>query len=88
LPEINSQTSAQLRAIVDYIQAQKARYLNLILVRQGKELYELDFANQLAEDKNNDNMSYVDYLCAIHRMIQNEITQRTHDHPVGLWTTR
>ncbi|KAF9937775.1 COPII coat Sec23p-Sfb3p heterodimer component [Modicella reniformis] len=88
LPEINSPTSTQLRTIVDYMQAQRSRYLNLILVRQGMEVYELDFANQLVEDKNNDAMSYVDYLCAIHRMIQTEITSRTHDHPVGLWTTR
>lgn len=88
LPEINSQTSVQLRAIVDSVQAQRSRYLNLILVCQGREVYELDFANQLVEDANNDAMSYVDYLCAIHRMIQTAVTSRTHDHPVGLWTSR
>jgi len=72
---------------MNFIQAQRSRYLNLIMVRQGRELYELDFANQLVEDQNNEAMSYVDYLCAIHRMIQNEIAPK-HEHPVGLWSSR
>ncbi|KAF8928335.1 hypothetical protein EDD21DRAFT_383268 [Dissophora ornata] len=88
LPELTSQTSLQLRTIASYMQGQRAKYLNLILVRQAKDQSELEFANQLVEDKNNDAMSYVDYLCAIHRMIQNEVSSKTNDSNSGLWNSR
>ncbi|KAI1310209.1 COPII coat Sec23p-Sfb3p heterodimer component [Mortierella claussenii] len=88
LPELNNRTSTQLRTIASYMDGQRAKYLNLMVVRQGKDQVELEFSNQLMEDKNNDAMSYVDYLCAIHRMIQTEVTTRPHETPTRLWTAR
>ncbi|KAG0300638.1 COPII coat Sec23p-Sfb3p heterodimer component [Dissophora globulifera] len=79
LPELQSQASMQLRTIASYMQEQRAKYLNLVVVRQGRDQSELEFSNQLLEDKNNDAMSYVDYLCAIHRMIQNEVSQKENE---------
>ncbi|KAF9383024.1 COPII coat Sec23p-Sfb3p heterodimer component, partial [Mortierella sp. AD011] len=87
LPELSSPINTKLRAIASYMGAQRSRYLNLIIVRQDREQSELDFSNQLVEDKNNDAMSYVDYLCAIHRMIQNDGTSR-QDGSSGLWNPR
>ncbi|KAF9959754.1 COPII coat Sec23p-Sfb3p heterodimer component [Mortierella alpina] len=88
LPELSSRTSSQLRTIAEYMQNQRSKYLNLIIVRQGKDQVELEFSNLLVEDKNNDAMSYVDYLCAIHRMIQTEVTTRPHEVPTAMWTAR
>ncbi|PVU99142.1 hypothetical protein BB559_000970 [Furculomyces boomerangus] len=42
------------------------------VIRQAYDSHEIAFANTMVEDKNNDNMSYVDYLCHIHRQIQTE----------------
>ncbi|KAF9909907.1 COPII coat Sec23p-Sfb3p heterodimer component [Lobosporangium transversale] len=88
LPELNSRTSSQLRTIVSYMDSQRSKYLNLIIVRQGRDQIELEFSNLLMEDKNNDAMSYVDYLCAIHRMIQTEVSSKPQELPTRLWTTR
>ncbi|KAF9090400.1 COPII coat Sec23p-Sfb3p heterodimer component, partial [Mortierella sp. GBA35] len=88
LPELETQTSSQLRMIRTYLQAQRAKYLDLTIVRQGKDQAELDFSNLLVEDKNNEAMSYVDYLPTIHRMIQTEVTTRPHEVHTGIWSTR
>ncbi|KAF9921778.1 COPII coat Sec23p-Sfb3p heterodimer component [Linnemannia zychae] len=88
LPEIDTHTSSQLRMIRTYIQSQRARYLDLTIVRQGKDQAELDFSNLLVEDKNNEAMSYVDYLPTIHRMIQTEVTTRPHEVHTGIWSHR
>lgn len=88
LPELETQTSSQLRMIRTYMQAQRPKYLDLTIVRQGKDQAELDFSNLLVEDKNNEAMSYVDYLPTIHRMIQTEVTTRPHEVHTGIWSHR
>ncbi|KAF9141412.1 COPII coat Sec23p-Sfb3p heterodimer component [Mortierella sp. GBA39] len=88
LPELDTQTSSQLRMIRTYMQAQRPKYLDLTIVRQGKDQAELDFSNLLVEDKNNEAMSYVDYLPTIHRMIQTEVTTRPHEVHTGIWSHR
>ncbi|KAF9902740.1 COPII coat Sec23p-Sfb3p heterodimer component [Linnemannia zychae] len=88
LPELDTQTSSQLRMIRTYLQAQRPKYLDLTIVRQGKDQSELDFSNLLVEDKNNEAMSYVDYLPTIHRMIQTEVTTRPHEVHTGIWSHR
>ncbi|KAI7817471.1 Sec23/Sec24 trunk domain-containing protein [Gamsiella multidivaricata] len=86
LPEIDSLTSSQLRTLRTYMQAQRAKYLDLTVVRQGKDQAELEFSNLLVEDKNNEAMSYVDYLPTIHRMIQTEVTTRPHEVHTSIWS--
>ncbi|KAF9142343.1 COPII coat Sec23p-Sfb3p heterodimer component [Mortierella sp. GBA39] len=89
LPEIESQTSNQLRTVAAYMQEQRGKYLNLVVVRQGRGQHEEpEFLSLLAEDKNNDAMSYVDYLCAIHRKIQTEVSTKPYENHTRLWTTR
>lgn len=72
MPHIDSTESVQLRKFIGAIQGQRAWYMPIRIVRQQLDM-ELDFANLLVEDKNNEQMSYVDYLCAVHRQIQNEV---------------
>ncbi|OZJ02131.1 hypothetical protein BZG36_04584 [Bifiguratus adelaidae] len=74
LPELDNVRSQKIQAMVNYMQSARARSLSLQVVRQQIDPFELDFANMLVEDKNNENMSYVDYLCFIHRKIQSEIS--------------
>ncbi|KAG0377736.1 COPII coat Sec23p-Sfb3p heterodimer component [Mortierella sp. AD032] len=89
LPELNTQTSSQLRTVAAYMQEQRGKYLNLVVVRQGRGQHEEpEFLSLLAEDKNNDAMSYVDYLCAIHRKIQTEVSSKPYENHTRLWTTR
>ncbi|OLY77779.1 Protein transport protein Sec24C [Smittium mucronatum] len=42
----------------------------ILVVRQSIDSNEAAFADLLVEDKNNDSMSYVDFLCHIHVLIQ------------------
>jgi protein transport protein SEC24 len=65
----------QIRKIIGAIQSQRAWNMPVRIVRQQLDM-ELDFANLLAEDKNNDQMSYVDFLCVVHRQIQNEVASK------------
>ncbi|KAF9996349.1 COPII coat Sec23p-Sfb3p heterodimer component [Modicella reniformis] len=86
LPEIDTVTSNQLRVLRSYMQSLRARFLELIVVRQGLDQVEIEFSALLVEDKNNDAMSYVDYLPTIHRMIQTEITTRPHEVHTSIWS--
>jgi protein transport protein SEC24 len=68
LPVIDSRTSVKTRDILAQIQKDRPRYLQLQIVRHQLDSHlEVEFANLLVEDANHDAMSYVDYLCFIHR---------------------
>ncbi|KAK3818887.1 MAG: Sec23/Sec24 trunk domain-containing protein [Benniella sp.] len=86
LPELNTTTSSQLRELRSYMQRQRPRFMDLIIVRQGMDQSELEFSNLLVEDQNNEAMSYVDYLPTIHRMIQTEVTTRPHEVHTSMWS--
>lgn len=72
MPTIDTALSRQTRDIIGAIQAQRAWKMPVHIVRQQLDA-ELEFANLLTEDKNNEQMSYVDYLCVVHRQIQTEV---------------
>ncbi|KAI9033292.1 Sec23/Sec24 trunk domain-containing protein [Hyaloraphidium curvatum] len=75
LPELDNRRSQLIRAIVDYVQNQRYNYMQLQIVRhQIDPFLEVEYNNMLVEDKNQDNATYVDYLCSVHRQIQVELS--------------
>ncbi|CAG8723248.1 20660_t:CDS:10, partial [Dentiscutata erythropus] len=72
LPVFENQTSAQIRSIIAHLQSQRSKDLRLTIVRTQIDPSELEFNSLLVEDENNGAMSYVDYLCYIHKQIQTE----------------
>jgi len=74
LPILNNQNSMKIRAILAKIQSKSKIFLELKIIRnQIDSLMDVRFNNSLVEDKTT-YMSYVEYLCYIHRHIQNEIS--------------
>lgn len=47
-----------------------------MIARMQIDPLELEFNSLLVEDENNNAMSYVDYLCYIHKQIQSEVSKR------------
>ncbi|KAF9330640.1 COPII coat Sec23p-Sfb3p heterodimer component [Podila minutissima] len=74
IPELSNDYNSRVRTVLQTIQQQRGKYLGLRVVRQGLDATEAEFAFELVEDQNNENMSYVDYLCTVHRMIQTDVT--------------
>ncbi|KAI3644212.1 hypothetical protein MP228_010376 [Amoeboaphelidium protococcarum] len=74
LPVIDNVTSVRVRALISHIQddMRRGQYVQLQIIRQGDPMEPL-FMQLLVEDKNNDNMNYIDYLCLIHANIRQQI---------------
>ncbi|KDQ07328.1 hypothetical protein BOTBODRAFT_38857 [Botryobasidium botryosum FD-172 SS1] len=74
LPELDTRLSIQLRNILASFEATRKRSIPFLVARQNMDAAELEFSNMLVEDQNNDNLSYTDYLCAVHRQISDALT--------------
>ncbi|KAI8447533.1 Sec23/Sec24 trunk domain-containing protein [Phakopsora pachyrhizi] len=75
IPRLNTKLSEQVRTLMKHYNAHKGEIGNCLMIcRQNVDSSELEFANLLVEDQNNDAMSYVDYLCFVHKQIQNELS--------------
>ncbi|KAJ3219606.1 DNA mismatch repair protein msh6 [Dinochytrium kinnereticum] len=73
LPVLDNQISHQVRSIINYILQERPRFMQLQIVRHQLDPYlEVEFANFLIEDQNHDGMTYVDYLCFVHRFGQTD----------------
>ncbi|NXV81806.1 SC24C protein, partial [Atlantisia rogersi] len=70
LPVLENPFSKKVRSIVDMLQAQRSRYMKLIIVKQEDKL-EMLFKHFLVEDKSlSGGASYVDFLCHMHKEIR------------------
>eukprot|EP00042_Codosiga_hollandica_P047345 m.511602 g.511602 ORF g.511602 m.511602 type:complete len:1116 (-) comp57429_c0_seq1:250-3597(-) len=69
LPVNQNGLSARVRSIVDAVTNDRNQELKLTVIKQ-KDPIESLFMRYLVEDKMQENPSYVDYLCLIHREIQ------------------
>lgn len=69
LPNLANVLSTKVRTILDTLQQDYTPHMNLHIVKQ-KDPNEIPFHSFLVEDKVNDNMSYVDFLCFVHKEIQ------------------
>uniref|UniRef100_A0ACB8ESJ0 Protein transport protein Sec24C n=1 Tax=Sphaerodactylus townsendi TaxID=933632 RepID=A0ACB8ESJ0_9SAUR len=70
LPILDNPFSKKVRSIIDMFQAQRSRYMKLMIVKQEDKL-DLLFKHFLVEDKSmNGGASYVDFLCHMHKEIR------------------
>uniref|UniRef100_A0A452IFL6 SEC24 homolog C, COPII coat complex component n=1 Tax=Gopherus agassizii TaxID=38772 RepID=A0A452IFL6_9SAUR len=70
LPVLENPFSKRVRSIIDMFQAQRSRYMKLIIVKQEDKL-EMLFKHFLVEDKSmSGGASYVDFLCHMHKEIR------------------
>ncbi|OCF56260.1 protein transporter SEC24 [Kwoniella mangroviensis CBS 10435] len=74
LPKLPTLLSTQLRNILTHLERILDHTLPVIIVRQNMDGMEIEFANQLVEDSNNDALSYTDYLMTAHKSITNELS--------------
>lgn len=75
LPLLDTQASQQIRAVVEAVLGENGS--QLLLARQNEDGTEMAFGDMLLEDCNNDAMSYVDYLCFVHKHINAALTGET-----------
>eukprot|EP00052_Salpingoeca_macrocollata_P001715 m.27111 g.27111 ORF g.27111 m.27111 type:complete len:849 (-) comp11617_c0_seq1:48-2594(-) len=69
LPVLSNNLSERVRRIVAALRAERPTFMRLSIAKQ-KDVSEATFGRLLVEDKHNDQMSYVDFLCHVHREIQ------------------
>lgn len=73
LPDLPTRLSAQMRNILSYFEERTGRQLPVLIARQNIDGTEIEFSNMLIEDSNNEQFSYVDYLCYVHQSIQSSL---------------
>ncbi|GAA5991303.1 hypothetical protein JCM11641_002817 [Rhodosporidiobolus odoratus] len=74
LPSLQTRLSAQLRNIISYFESRSGTgNIPVLIARQNIDGSEIEFSNALCEDSNNDQLSYIDYLCSIHQSIQSAL---------------
>lgn len=72
LPRIDNPESKAVNALVDELRKDRVAYMKLRVAKRSDALEQL-FMNMLVEDRSPAGMSYVEYLCHVHRMIQNRM---------------
>ncbi|KAK7208524.1 Sec23/Sec24 trunk domain-containing protein [Myxozyma melibiosi] len=71
LPEVDMPISTQARNIMAHLASLRgAKALSIQLARQELDGAEYEVSAMMVEDRNNEAMNYVDYLCHIHKQIQ------------------
>lgn len=72
LMEFDSVHSKQFTSIVLHTRTERCKHMRLRLLRHGSREETLRFFDSLIEDRSTAGMSYVEYLCHVHRQIQNK----------------
>lgn len=78
IPALDNRLSKRLQILITEIRASHPRYLRLRIVRQEMDRAEFEFATNMAEDRNAEVQTYVDYMCVIHRQIQEEVKKTAY----------
>jgi protein transport protein SEC24 len=68
LPKLPTLLSTQVRNILSHLERIVNRTLPVIVVRQNVDGMEIEFANHLVEDSNNDALGYTDCECVTVRV--------------------
>lgn len=69
LPLLDNPMSQALHAILDAVRQHRCAFMSIRVLKRGDPAETL-FYNCLVEDKNPAGMSYIEFLCAVHRQIQ------------------
>ncbi|KAK4653652.1 COPII coat Sec23p-Sfb3p heterodimer component [Podospora pseudocomata] len=78
LPVLETHLNAQVRNILEWLRGMRgSKGLTVQLARQGLDGAEYEFARLLVEDRNNEAQGYVDWLVAVHRGVQLEVSKGT-----------
>lgn len=88
LPVLETLLNAQVRNLLQYlVTVRGSKSVTVQLARQGLDGAEFDFARLLVEDRNNEAQSYVDWLVALHRMIQVNLSgqRKKEDRISSIW---
>ncbi len=72
LPPSDAPAARLLSDLLTRLRLERCAYMRLRVVRKGDAL-EPAFLNSLLEDRSPSGMSYVEFLCHIHRQIQNKM---------------
>ncbi|PSC68317.1 transport Sec24-like protein [Micractinium conductrix] len=73
LPTLNTPLNSKVRDLLDEVRRQRTAFLRLRVVRRGDTM-EQTFYSALVEDRSpQSGMSYVEFLCFLHRQIQNKL---------------
>ena len=74
LPQQENPLSKQTREVISQLRRQRRSYMHMRLVVKGHP-YETLFYSAMVEDRHlSSGMSYIEYLCFLHRQIQNVLT--------------
>lgn len=71
LPRLDTSANKSLNAFVDTLRRMRCSYMRLRVLRRG-DPSENAFYRRLVEDRSPAGMSYVEFLCHVHRLIQNK----------------
>nr|XP_023685568.1 protein transport protein Sec24D-like [Paramormyrops kingsleyae] len=73
IPELDNPLSKKLRTVMERISQQRAQAMKLLIVKH-KEKSDMLFRQYLVEDKGLHGVSYMDFLCHVHREIRQLLT--------------
>ncbi|KAI9315351.1 Sec23/Sec24 trunk domain-containing protein [Dichotomocladium elegans] len=78
LPLLDNPLSERINDTARKLQSDRSRYLQLRIVRQEKDAIEFVFSTWMSEDRNAEVQTYVDYMCVLHRKIQDEMKKNSN----------